>query len=207
MKTLILTIYLTTLFLLSATSTYSQSKTDSSNDSRSIEITTTQKIYDVKRDLLLTELQIRAAAHANVESILYQCRLALVTVIIGFLFFLFNRDKNTTRNEEKKLISLSRPMMVILIMVIFFAYWSDCYVLELQNRIANRVSEINYNLNNLPTMESREIEHLSTFPSLQQNNFIAKIYILFPPNFSQVVAYFPLVVMVLFSIIQLYKKK
>ena len=52
------------------------------------------RTYDVTRDLLLTEPQVRASANATAESILHQGRMALITVLAGLVALISRRACN-----------------------------------------------------------------------------------------------------------------
>ncbi|MCX6639458.1 MAG: hypothetical protein NTW14_03130 [bacterium] len=205
-SSLILILVLVGFSIAFSTTSFGQTKNDK-EDSTSVRSPKEQEIYDLKRDMLLSELQTRSESQANAESILYQIRLALITVLVGFLIYLFERCRDGQGKVIKAWIPPTKWAVWGVMILAFFMYWSDGFILELQNRQEARVGVIVKTLDALPSMSTSAIEKLKVFPSLQQNDLPAKFCILFPPNFAQVVSYAPLGLVLGFLIYTALKKK
>jgi hypothetical protein len=162
----------------------------------------------MKRDLLLTELQVRASANATSESILYQGRMALVTVLAGFVVLISGRARKAKNQTTEADFKPSRSLAWGLIILTVFLYWSDRFLTDLQQRTESRAIQIAQVLDSMPAMTQAEVETIRTYSSLQHDDPFAKLLLLFRcPTFAQIIGYFPLTFMLGILIWESYKRK
>jgi hypothetical protein len=190
-------IFILHLFLTNVASAAPDTTGTSPKDHTIVKSTQYSASYEIKRDLLLTEFKIRTSASENAVTIIYQTRLALVTLLMGFLIFMFDRSRKGENH------ALSKWIFCLPLILVFFMYWSDCYILELYDRVEHRAIEVARILDDLPSMKPDQIDILKTYSSLERKEPLQKVRLLFRfPKFAQILAYFPLVLMLIFLLIR-----
>jgi hypothetical protein len=153
------------------------------------------RMYELKKDLLFSELQLRGESASNAESIINQGRLAIVTLILAFLAF------NIEKGKQKELFISSTWILLFSFLFIFCMYIYDSFMMDLQLRALERCQKICNSLNRLPTMSFEELSSLTVFPTLKMDfpeGIIRKIGFLFCPNYSQVISYVPVFLLLIY---------
>lgn len=145
-----------------------------------------RQVYELKKELLLVELQLRGAGHGNVESTIHQSRLALVTILVALLAYFQDRA------GSNRFFLKPRTTWLISFSVVLCMYASDSFMLDLTERTALRIKEIFENLSALPRLSSAAVAKLETYPDLtRQCDILRKAGRLFSPNYAQALAYAP----------------
>jgi hypothetical protein len=158
-------------------------------------------LFQLKRDLLLAELQQRAEGIGTAQSMLAQARLALLTIIVAVFALVFENRRKNGFQAPSKLIAWT------LLILLFCLYWSDSFMCDLSERGDSRLNEVNTTLSTLHTLSADSIARIKTFPSLRRSDIVHKVALLWRPNFAQVLAYLPIAIFTVVLFYSAYSRK
>jgi hypothetical protein len=156
---------------------------------------TLAQLRSVKTELLLKEFAVRQENLLTQDNIFMVVRILLVIILMGFVMVTYVKAKTGGT-------TISRLVMLALILILISVYWYDNFMIEGQDRVRERVDTIPYLLYSIPSMQSAELRAMPVFQDMTWRPGTLEKFAPFfhKPNSAQLLSYGPLLIIILLLI-------